>query len=280
MNELYDSVVHSFFCYMCMTDESSESIRVELAIVEKAGKYGLVQVHQLLLENTDDSCYHEELIIPCVFENLYYPEIAGVSCLFVVQDGKHGVLSMKAIKVMEGAELVIKEWIPCRYDQIHYNYDCPAAFLMRRKGKEYYYDLYYDEISKPYDLVQCLYPNILACWEWKRQIIINLNDEAEFYQPEDGWRYQYACRYKEGCIFRITKEEATLKPAPVRLGFYSETKRSFYCTEIFEQAKIIAADIGQGTFCVAKIEVLVDGKWIDYNEIKSSPICMKDRGAT
>lgn len=261
MNAWYDSIIHSFFCYVDSLDTSSISEKVELAVVEKSGKYGLIHVNHLQGEPVEDGFYFEEMVIPCVFENLYYPDFAGNCCLFMIQDGKHGVLSLKAARLSEGVELFIEEMIPCRYDQINYTYDCPAAFVMRRSGKEYYYDLICNKISEPYDQIQCLCPNILGCWKWNKQIIVNLNDEAEFYQPEDGWQYHYVCEYNEGSVFRITQEEYTLEYLPVRLGFYSREKQSFYCTEIFDQVKIVAVDSYKGMFFLEKIDVFINNRW-------------------
>ena len=174
MNSSYDYVVHSFRCNVELLNHSGESVEIELEIVTKNKKYGLLQVN--FSPSDTEAHYIREEVIPCVYDNLYHQMIVGGDCLFAVQDGKHGALSLQAISTPSGYILSIKPLIPCKYDRIEYHFDCPAMLHLFHIGKESYYNLIHRRISIAYDTIQVLHPNILECWKGDSHEIIDLND--------------------------------------------------------------------------------------------------------
>lgn len=175
----YDSVVHSFRCYVEISGHPSETAEVELEIVVKKQKYGLLQV--IYLPSDGKVCHSKEDVIPCIYDHLSYQMIVGGSCLIAVQKEKCGILSIQAITTPSGYVLSIKEIVPCKYDRIEYQVDCPAMFHLFHSGKESYYDLICKKTSATYDTIQILYPNILECWNGNIQTVVNLNNSTESY---------------------------------------------------------------------------------------------------
>ena len=170
----YDSVAHAFRCNIELSENPSNTAEIELEIVTKNEKYGLLQVSYLPFDN--EIHYTKEEVVPCVYDNLYYQPMIGGDCLFAVQSGKHGVLSIQAIETPFGYVLSVKVLVPCKYNRIEYHFDCPAMLHLFHTGKESFYNLIHNETSTAYDVIQTLHPNILECWSGEHKEIVDLNE--------------------------------------------------------------------------------------------------------
>ncbi len=258
----YDIVVSSFKCTVPMIEDISEYVEVDLLIVSKDGKFGLEYKTDFYFEEIANEGCFTKTVIPCIHDNLFCDYQGDCSYLIMVNNGKQGMVYLQASDIKGGILVTAREILPCVYDRITNCLDTPSIILLYQAGKVLYYDISRNVIGGPYDAIQGLCYNVWGCWNGNQQQILCCDEGITFYQPEIGWKYDYLCRYDDGCIFKVSKFERYIDDFECRLVFYSESEQKIYKTNLYDQIGIFALDDGCG--CLKATEIHM----IDHNEMK------------
>lgn len=252
----YDNIISSFLCVVPLIEDPLESIEVDLCIVSYNDKYGLIYKEDMICRELGKSINREQMVLPCVNENIFCDGIRYIGNLIIVNNGKQGLTSLQAAACQGGFTVIAKELLPCIYDQITNCLDTLSIMLLYQGGKVLYYDVDSNEISVPYDEVQSIHFGILGCWEENKQKIVNLYSDVELYQPELGWKYDFLCRYDNGCVFKVAKNGRTVDDLSARLVFYSDCHQKVCYTKIYDQISVFALDDGCGCLKATEIHLI------------------------
>lgn len=277
-----------------------------LDVTETENKYGLSYDVNCWSSPQKDKCYKTLLenewdrlnvlkVEPFGNKNIIVAESHGKVCAFY--------LSCNYDYAMDRIEINIDQLCPCIYDKIGYGFECEDILFLYSDGLVAFYDLdnnyYSDDYNKicesekcntvlllydkdeiyvyslnkgilpeAYTYVSCIDNNFVECYNKSGSKIINVCGEAPF--PEKIFEYQnieYQCNYKEGAVYRVTKN-CTLDGEPwwmSYLVFYSKKSDRFYVTESFEQIKVYAIAPEHRIIYISGIELLKDGIWSAYH---------------
>lgn len=252
----YDTIVSTFTCSVPMLEDASAYVELDLLIVLKDGKYGLEYKENHYTSCISDLGYYTKTVIPCIHDNLFCDSHGYCSYLIMVNKGKQGMIRLQ-ISDNRGEFLVIaKEILPSVYDQIVNCLDTPAIILLYQAEKVLYYDTNRNIIGGPYDSIQGLYYNVWGCWNGNQQQILCCDESITFYQPEIGWKYDFFCRYEDGCIFKVSKIEKHIDDLECRLVFYSDSEQKIYKTKLYDQISFFALDDGCGCLKATEIHLI------------------------
>ena len=257
----YDTIVSTFTCSVPMLEDASVYVELDLLIVLKDGKYGLEYIADCYAACRPDVGYYTKTVIPCIYDNLFCDSHGYCSYFIMVNKGKQGMICLQVLDIRGEFLVIAKEILPSVYDQIVNCLDTPAIILLYQAGKVLYYDICKEKLCGPYDAVQGLYYNVFGCWKGNHQQILCAAEDIEFYQPEPGWKYDFLCRYENGCIFKVSKIDKTIDDLEGRLVFYSEHNQKVDYTGVYEQISVFTLDDGYG--CLKATEI----HFINYDKI-------------
>jgi len=255
----YDFIIDAERCNLPLTGNPGKYVEVTLARASYCGKLGLTHYEDEFPDEDSDEFSFEEVVIPFVYDDLVMKYVVDGGYVITKKYGYQGLQVLKAVEVDGQIEVYAKQLLTFEYDHI---VGCLGAFLLYRGDHVMYYDIEKDVISEHYDGIQELYANVLGCWLGNRQIIVNLNSEVELYQPERHWKYDFLCRYDNGCVFKVTKNGRTIDDLSARLVFYSDYYQKVYYTKIYDQISVLALDDGYSCFKATEIHL------INNNEIR------------
>lgn len=266
----YDFDIDTERCILPLTGNPGKYVEVTLARVSYCGKLGLTHYEDEFPDEDSDEFSFEEVVIPFVYDDLVMKYVVDGGYVITKKYGYKGLQALKAVEVDGQIEVYAKPLLTCEYDQI---VGCLGAFLLYRGEHVMYYDIEKDMISEHYDGIQELYANILGCWLGNRQIIVNLNCDVELYQPERHWKYDFLCRYDNGCIFKVTKNGRTIDDLSARLVFYSDYYQKVCYTKIYDQISVLALDDGCGCLKATEIHLISNDK---MEKISATKIFVSD----
>lgn len=125
----FESTMKSELCEIRVLGTENETIKADLVIVEKNGKYGLIQAEH------DENWFEEgvcfcEYILYCEYEEIDFLKTAVGTGVLIRKDGKIGFYTFSASSGNQNSHIFCEEMFPCVYDEISYTGGYPAYFRL------------------------------------------------------------------------------------------------------------------------------------------------------
>lgn len=143
----YESTVKSAWCEIPVLGTYMEKVKVDLSIVQKNGKMGVMQTEYVQF-NGKEITWLQDMVVACCYDEVEFIKTGVGVYLLVRNGGKQGILSMAAADTDKSSQIFAEELISIAYEEVTYKPGTPGSFIMRKCGTILEYDLLRKEMRK------------------------------------------------------------------------------------------------------------------------------------
>lgn len=150
----FDCTLKSELCELPVLGTNDKKIKVDLSIVEKKGKVGVVQAEKNEWQ-FEEGYYICEYILFCEYDEIEFLRTASGTGLLIRKNNKTGFYTLTATSEDKNSHIFCDELFPCVYNKIEYVGGYPAYFNLYKENNVMKYNVLTKEMTlemrKKYD---------------------------------------------------------------------------------------------------------------------------------